>query len=212
MDGTVPVQVTNPYESLAQSRQGEQCCWSHAREFSSMHVIVRTHPIPPIYYIDRDEDKKQVQLELNIYFEKLTWPTTSTCLEITIDTMHQHVVSPVTPRMTMCMLSDELYGGDIAVYPDAVEARVRFSKMSPLSAWTPSWMTKLGISSPLSTCTHVRKNDHHNWVLSMFTYVLLISHSANFSSNLASSNFLEFHSLLLQPSIFLSCMLELCNA
>lgn len=128
-----------------------------------MHFIVRTHVIPPIWQTHRGEDKKQVPLELNMYLDKLMHTTTSTCLEINIDTMHQHVSGPVTPRMTMDMLSDELDEGAILVYPDAMEARVRFNKMSPLSAQTPSRMTKLGISSPPSTITRMSKIwSHHN--------------------------------------------------
>ena len=123
-----------------------------------MHVIVRTHEIPPIWHTHRGKDKKQVQLDLNMYFNKLMRTTTSTCLEINADTMHQHVVGPVVTKNTMHMLLDELDGGAISVYPDATEARFRFSKMSSLSAWTPSWMNKLGINSPPSTITRMLKS------------------------------------------------------
>ena len=116
-----------------------------------------------IWHTHQGEDRKQVQLALNMYFGKLMCTTTITYLEISADTMHQHVVGPVTPRTSMCMLSDELDGGAISVYPDETEVRVRFSKMSPLSAWTPSWMMKLGINSPPSTITRMSNIwSHHN--------------------------------------------------
>jgi len=128
-----------------------------------MHAIVRTHTIPPIWHTHQGKDKKQVQLELNMYVDKLMCTTTNTCMERNVDTMHQHVVGPVTPRMTMHMLLDELDRGAILVQLDATKARVRFSKMSPLSAWKPSWMTKLGISSPPSTIKRMSKSwSHHN--------------------------------------------------
>ena len=128
-----------------------------------MHVIVHMHAIPPIWHTHWGKDKKQVQLELNMYFDKLMHTTTNTCLERSLDTMHRHVVSPVAPRKTMCMLSDELYRGVISVHPDATEARFRFCKMSPLSVRTPSRTTKLGIISPPWTITWISKSwSHHN--------------------------------------------------
>jgi len=128
-----------------------------------MHVIVHTDAIPPIWHTHRCEDKKQVQLELNMYFNKLMCAATNTCLEINTYTMHEDVAGPAAPRMTMRMLSDELDGGAILVYPNAMEARVHFNKMSALSAQTPSWMTKCVISSPPSTITRMSKSwSHHN--------------------------------------------------
>ena len=53
-----------------------------------MDVIERTHAIPPIWYTHWGEDKKQVCLELNLYFDKLMCMVTSTQMEISIDTMH----------------------------------------------------------------------------------------------------------------------------
>ena len=128
-----------------------------------MHVIVCTHVIPPVWHTHQGKDKKQVQLELNMYFDKLMLMATNTCLESSVDTMHQHVVSQVAPRMTMCMLSDKLDGGAISVYPDATEARVHFGKMSPLSAWTPTRTNKLGIKSPPSTMTRMSNLGSPQW-------------------------------------------------
>jgi len=163
MDEIAPIQVINPSQQLAWSRQGEQCYWSHAREFSSMHVIVHTHAITPIWHTHWGEDKNQVQLELNMYFDKLMHMAMSTCLESSIDTMHQNIVDLVIPRTTMHMLVDELGREAISVHPDAMKVRVCFSKMSKLSARTPSRMTKLGISSPPSTITRMPKSlSHHN--------------------------------------------------
>ena len=80
-------------------------------EFSNMHVIVHTHVIPHIWHTHRGEDKKQVQLELNMYFNKLMRMTTNTHLKISIDIMHQCVVGLVAPKKTMHMLANELEEG-----------------------------------------------------------------------------------------------------
>ena len=46
------------------------------------------HVIPPIWHTHREENKMQVRLELNMYFNKFMCITTSTHLKITTDTMH----------------------------------------------------------------------------------------------------------------------------
>lgn len=98
-----------------------------------------------------------------MYFDKLMRITTSTCLETSTNTMHQHVAGSVTPRMTMRMLSDKLDGGAISMDLVAIEERVHFNNISLLSAQTPSQMTKLGISSAPSTITRMSKSlSHHN--------------------------------------------------
>ncbi len=56
-------------------------------------------------------------------------------------------------------------------------------------------------------CNYVFLCDH-NQVLSMLTYVSLISHLAIFPSNLASSSFPELCTLPLQPSRFLHYLLN----
>ena len=68
--------------------------------FNSMHVVERTHAIQPIQHTHQGEDKKQVQLGLNMYFDKLKRVTTNTHLKI------KHI-----PKKTMCMLADELDEG-----------------------------------------------------------------------------------------------------
>jgi len=94
-----------------------------------------------------------------MYFDKLMRMATSRCLEISTNTMHQHVSHPITPRMTVHMLPHELDRGTISVYADAMGSRVHFNKMSPLSALTD----KVGISSPPSTITRMSKIwSHHN--------------------------------------------------
>ena len=115
-----------------------------------MHVVECMYEIQPIQHTHQGEDKKQVQLGLNMYFGKLMRMTTSTHLKINTDTMHQCIAVLAAPKKTMHMLADELDGGSIPMHPDTMEARVRFSKMSPLITQTPSRTTKLGISSPHS--------------------------------------------------------------
>ena len=128
-----------------------------------MHVIFHTHAIPPVWHTHRAEDKKQVWLELNIYFDNLMCMVTSIHLEINTDTMHQYVVGWTTLKTMMCMLLDELDRGARSVYPDAMEARVFFQQVSPLSARKPSWMTNLGISSPPSIIARMSKIwSYHN--------------------------------------------------
>ena len=97
-------------------------------EFKSIHVIMRTHATPPIWHTHWGEEKKQVQLELNMYFDKLMCTNMDTYLEINADTMHQHVTGPVAPKTAMHMLSDELDWGAILVYPDATKASFRFQQ------------------------------------------------------------------------------------
>ena len=70
--------------------------------------------------------KAQVQLELDSYFDKLMHIATSPYMSIIVDTMHKYFVGPTTLKTKMRMLSDELDRGAQAVYPDAMEARVRF--------------------------------------------------------------------------------------
>ena len=93
-----------------------------------MHVIVRTHAIPPIWHTHQGKDEKQVSLELNMYFDKLMRMVTNTHLEISADTMHQYVCGPTTLKTMMHMLSNELDIGAISVYQNAMEARVRFQQ------------------------------------------------------------------------------------
>ena len=49
-----------------------------------MHVIVCMHATQPIQHTHQGKDKKQVQLELNMYFDKLMHMTTNTPLKISV--------------------------------------------------------------------------------------------------------------------------------
>jgi len=51
---------------------------------------------------------------------------TSPDLPISVDIMQKYVVGPTTLKTMMCILSYELDGGVREVYPDAMEARVKF--------------------------------------------------------------------------------------
>ena len=73
-----------------------------------MHVIVCAHVIQSIQKTHQGEDKKQVQLEPNGYFNKLMHMTTNTHLNISTDTMHQCDTSSTAPKNTMHMLANDL--------------------------------------------------------------------------------------------------------
>jgi len=62
----------------------------------------------PFNTLTKAKTKKQVQLDLNMYFGKLMRMTTSTQLKNDTDIMHQCVVGSTAPKNTMCMLVDEL--------------------------------------------------------------------------------------------------------
>ena len=79
--------------------------------FNNMHVIVRTHAIQPIQHTHQGEHKKQVQLELNMYFDKLMCMTTITHLKISTDNMHQCVSNSTVPKKIMRILADKLDEG-----------------------------------------------------------------------------------------------------
>jgi len=55
--------------------------------------------------------QKQVQLKLNMYFDKLMCMTTSKKLKIRTDTMHQCVSGSTTPKKTMHILANKLDEG-----------------------------------------------------------------------------------------------------
>ena len=73
-----------------------------------MHVVEHTHVIQPIQHTHQGEDKKQVQLGLNMQFGKLMRMTTNTHLKISTDTMHQCVVGSNVHKKTVRMLADKL--------------------------------------------------------------------------------------------------------
>jgi len=76
-----------------------------------MHVIEHAHEIQPIQHTPQGEDKKKVQLELNMYFGKLMHMTTNTHLKFSMDTMHQCVAGLATPKKTTRMLAYKLDEG-----------------------------------------------------------------------------------------------------
>jgi len=93
-----------------------------------MDVVVRTHTIPSIGTLSQENKNAWVRLELDWYFDDLMRIATNLDLVISVDTMHQYVVGPEALKTMMCMLSDELDRGAQVVYPNAMEARVRFQK------------------------------------------------------------------------------------
>ncbi len=76
-----------------------------------MHVIERAHAIQLIQRTHQGEDKKQVQLELNMHFGKLMRMTTNTHLKINTNTMHQCVASSTVPKKTVHMSAGDLDEG-----------------------------------------------------------------------------------------------------
>ena len=63
-----------------------------------------------------------------MYFGKLMCMTTNTHLKIITNPMHQCVAAPAALKTMMSILLDELDRGAKSVYPDAMEARVRFQQ------------------------------------------------------------------------------------
>ena len=91
-----------------------------------MEVIVHTHAIPSLGTLTQAKTKKQVQHELNSYFDELMRTATKPDLPISADIMCKYVAGPDTFKTMMCMLLDKLDRGAWAVYPDAMEARFMF--------------------------------------------------------------------------------------
>ena len=93
-----------------------------------MDVVVHTHAIASIGTLTQAKTNEQVQLELYSYFDKLMCIATSLDLPISPNIMNKYVVGPTVLKIMMCMLTDELERGARAVYPNAMEARVKFQK------------------------------------------------------------------------------------
>ena len=72
---------------------------------------MHTHALQPIQHTHQGKDKKQVQLEQNMYFGKLMCTTINTQLNINTEIMHQCVVGLAASKKTMRMLADELDEG-----------------------------------------------------------------------------------------------------
>lgn len=81
---------------------------SHARVFRSMDVIVSTHAIPSISTLTEAKSKKQVWLEMDMYFDELMSISTNADLEIIAENIHQYVDGPATLMTMMHMLSDAM--------------------------------------------------------------------------------------------------------
>ena len=87
---------------------------------------MHTHMIPSLGTLTQAKTKKQVQQELDSYFDDLMRTATNPNLLISADVMRKYVASSTTLKTMMHMLTDELDRGARAVYPDAMEARFRF--------------------------------------------------------------------------------------
>ena len=84
-----------------------------------MDVIAHMQAIPSIGTITEAKSKKQVQLELDMYFDELMHIATGTNLEINANTMRQYVASPFSLKNIMHTLSDKLDRGAKSMYLDA---------------------------------------------------------------------------------------------
>lgn len=81
----IRIQIHN-YEELSQLITTLQD--SHAWVFRSMDVVVHAHVIPSIGTLTEEKAKTQVQLELDLYFDKWMRITTNAYLAISADTMN----------------------------------------------------------------------------------------------------------------------------
>lgn len=122
MQARIWSQIQN-YEDLPQLITGIHV--SHARVFKSMQVVVHTHPIPSLGTLTQVKTKKQVQQELDSYFDKLMRIATNPDFPISVDIMRNYVVGPAKFKTVMHIILDELDRGAQAVYLDAMEARLR---------------------------------------------------------------------------------------
>ena len=66
-----------------------------------MDVFVHTHAIPSIGTLTQAKIKAHVRLELDSYFDKLMFITTSPDLVISEDTMRKYVAGPLTLKTMM---------------------------------------------------------------------------------------------------------------
>ena len=87
---------------------------------------MHTHAIPPLGKLTQVKTKKQVQQELELYFDELMCIATSLDLPNSENIMCKYVAGSATLKTVMRMLTDELERGAREMYPDAMEARFRF--------------------------------------------------------------------------------------
>ena len=93
-----------------------------------MNIIVHPHVIPSLGTHTQVKTKKQVQQELDSYFDELMRTATSPKFPISASIMHKYVAGPATLKTMMHILIDELDRGARAVYPYAMEARFKFQR------------------------------------------------------------------------------------
>ena len=86
------------------------------------------HAIPSIGTLRKVKTKAHVRLKLESYFDELMCIATNPEFPISADIMHKYVVILAVLKTTMHMLSNELDKGAQAVYPNVMEARVKFQK------------------------------------------------------------------------------------
>ena len=91
-----------------------------------MDVVVHAHAIPSIGTLTQAKTKVHVLLELDSYFDELMCIATSPDFPINSKIMQKYVVGLATLKTMMCMLYDDLDRGAQIVYPNDMEARVRF--------------------------------------------------------------------------------------
>lgn len=90
-------------------------------------------------------------------FWKVDAHGSSTHSDISTETMHQYVFGPTVVKMIMHSFQMSWTREPYQFTRMQQRQGFTFGSMSPLSAWTPSWMMKLGIGSPPSTITRISK-------------------------------------------------------
>lgn len=90
--------------------------------------MVRKHRIPSISSLTDAKPKNQVRLEIDDYMEKLRWEATREDLEMNSHNMQKYTSGPVKVNTMLHMIQNELDTGSKTIYPDSMEARVRFHK------------------------------------------------------------------------------------
>lgn len=106
------------YEDLLQFITGIQA--SHAWVFKSMEDVMHTYAIPSLGTLTEAKTKKQVQQELDSYFNELMRVATSPDFPISVDIMHKYVARLTRLRTMLRIVSDELQRGVQVVYMDAM--------------------------------------------------------------------------------------------
>ena len=108
---------------------------SYVRLDKSLDVIVRMHRISSIGSLTKAKHKNQVQLVIDRYMEKLRREATNDDLELNTPNIHKHIDGPVMVKTMLHMLQDELDKGSKTIYPESMEARVRYQKYTIKQFW-----------------------------------------------------------------------------